>query len=58
MIMTDAQFEQELMYQATMSIFKSMLRKGLITQEEYSIINAIYLNKYSPLLGTLLSEIA
>lgn len=35
---------------------KSMLEKGLITEEEYAETDTILLEKYQPYLGTLLSE--
>lgn len=51
--MTDEQFEREKRYQASMNLFQSMLKKGLITQEQYAIIDTKMLEKYQPLLGTL-----
>jgi hypothetical protein len=33
--MTDDQFRREALYQATMSMFQSMLRSRLITEEQY-----------------------
>ena len=51
--MTDEQFEREKRYQASMNLFQSMLKKGLITQEQYAIIDTKMLGKYQPLLGTL-----
>ena len=41
---------------AAISMAKSMLEKGLITEEEYAEIDTILLEKYRPYLGTLLSE--
>lgn len=43
-------------YHAAISMAKSMLEKGLITEEEYAEIDTILLEKYRPYLGTLLSE--
>ena len=51
--MTDEQFDREKRYQASMNLFQSMLKKGLITQEQYAIIDTKMLEKYQPLLGTL-----
>ena len=54
--MTEEQFEREKLYQATMNVFDGMLKKGLITEEQYVIIDTKMLGKYRPLLGTLFSE--
>ena len=53
MPVNDDQFEREKLYQATMSMFRSMLKSGLITKEQYTIIDTKMLQKYRPLLGTL-----
>ena len=53
MAMNEDQFEREKLYQATMNMFRSMLKKGLITKEQYAIIDTKMLQKYQPLLGTL-----
>ena len=53
MVMNEDQFEREKLYQATMNMFRSMLKKGLITEEQYTIINTKMLQKSQPLLGTL-----
>ena len=53
MVMNEDQFEREKLYQATMNMFRSMLKKGLLTEEQYAIINTKMLQKYQPLLGTL-----
>lgn len=56
--MTEEQFEREMLYQASMNLFKSMQENGLITEEQYAIIDTKMLEKYRPLLGTLFAEIA
>ena len=53
MAMNEDQFEREKLYQATMNMFRSMLKKGLITEEQYAIIDTKMLQIYQPLLGTL-----
>ena len=53
MAVNEDQFEREKLYQATMNMFRSMLKKGLITEEQYTIIDTKMLQKYQPLLGTL-----
>lgn len=50
-------FNAEKLYQATMTIAKSMLKEDLITSEEYSIIEAKMLEKYKPIFGTLLATL-
>lgn len=55
--MTEEQFEREKLYQATMNVFAGMLTKGLITEEQYAIIDTKMLEKYRPLLGTLFAEL-
>ena len=37
--MTKEQFERESRYRAALSLAKAMLRDGLISEEEYSIID-------------------
>lgn len=51
--MSDEQFKAEKMYQISLSLAKSMLKKGLLTEDEFAIFNTILLEKYHPLLGTL-----
>ena len=53
MTVTEDQFEREKLYQATMNMFRSMLKNGLINEEQYAIIDTKMLQKYQPLLGTL-----
>ena len=50
------QFEREKMYQATMNMFRAMVEKGIITKEQYNLIDTNMLQKYRPLLGGLFSE--
>ena len=54
---TDEQFDREKRYQASMNMFRTMLKNGLITEEQYAIIDTKMLEKYRPLLGTLFSEV-
>ena len=49
----DEQFEREKLYQASMSMFRAMRENGLITEEQYALIDTKMLQKYQPLLGTL-----
>ncbi len=47
--MTTAQMNAELLYQASLSPFKTMLAKGLISGEDYRVIDTILQGKYSPI---------
>jgi hypothetical protein len=55
--MSEEIFESERLYQATLSIARTMLRQGLITEDELAIIDTKMREKYRPLLGTLCPEI-
>lgn len=57
MVMSREQFEKEKMYQATMSIARTMLKNRLITQEEYCQIDTMFTERYGAKFGTLFSEI-
>lgn len=54
-MMDKEKFRAERIYQITISIAKSMLEKGTISEEEYTQIDTILLEKYRPVLGTLLA---
>ena len=49
----EEQFEREKLYQASMSMFRVMRENGLITEEQYALIDTKMLQKSQPLLGTL-----
>lgn len=53
--MDKEQFRAEHLYQMSLSVAKSMLEKGVISEKEFSEIDTILLKKYRPTLGTLLS---
>jgi len=46
-------FRRERLYQASIAVARTMLQKGLITDDEYRQIDTMFLNKYRPLLGGL-----
>ena len=48
--------QNEIMYQVTMSIFRNMVKNGLLTKEEYSVIDTKMQEKYKPDFGILFSE--
>ena len=54
--MSKKELHNDMLYHAAISMAKSMLEKGLITEEQYAIIDTKMLEKYRPLLGTLFSE--
>jgi uncharacterized membrane protein len=56
-VMTKEQMEKETMYQATMSIAKNLLNKGMISDEEYAQIDTNFRNKYGISLSTLFTDI-
>ena len=56
-LMTNEQMEKENLYQATMSIAKNLLDKGVISDEEYAQIDTNFRNKYGISLSTLFTDI-
>ena len=48
--------QNEIMYQVTMSIFRNMVKNGLLTKKEYSVIDTRMREKYQPEFGTLFSK--
>ena len=56
--MSEEQFRAEKQYQASLLLAKSLREKGLLTEEEYTVIDTILLEKYKPSLGTLFFETA
>lgn len=53
--MDEAEFRAEKMYLLCVGTAKTMLEKGVISEEEYAKIDTILLEKYRPPLSTLLS---
>ena len=54
--MNENQFRTEMLYYISISIAKSMLKKGIIDREVYSVIDTNLLKKYKPISAVLLSE--
>ena len=50
-------FQNEMMYQATMSFARKMLRDGLITEDEYRQIDTMFIEKSQPKIGTLFVDL-
>lgn len=55
--MSEDQFRNEKLYQTTMSLVRSMLEKGMISEEEYLEFDTMMQEKYQPIFGTLFSDI-
>ena len=53
--MNEAEFHAEKMYLLCLGTAKAMLRKGVISEEEFTKIDTMLLEKYKPTLSTLLS---
>lgn len=49
------QFRAERLYLMSLSVAKSMLEKGIISEGEFTQIDTILREKYRPILGTLLA---
>ena len=50
--MTKEQFDREKHYGAVMAMARAMLSKGIITEDEYTKIDAMFRKKYRPLIGS------
>jgi len=57
MMMTEQDFKNEVIYSVTMSHVKTMLERGLISEDEYWKINTKMKQKYRPISDGLVSEI-
>lgn len=55
--MTKEQFEVEKLYQSSLAIARTMLKNGLVTEEDFNLIEASLREKYQPKLGTLFAYI-
>lgn len=54
--MSETTFRAELQYQTAISIAKSLRSQGLLTEQEYAVIDTKLQADFSPSLGTLLSD--
>nr|DAZ13218.1 MAG TPA: Short C-terminal domain [Caudoviricetes sp.] len=54
--MSETAFRAELQYQTAISIAKNLLGQGLLTEEEYAVIDTKLVADFEPTLGTLLAE--
>lgn len=53
--MSKGQFRAERLYLMSVSVARSMLEKGVISEGEFTQIDTILREKYRPILGTLLA---
>jgi hypothetical protein len=51
--MTHEQFEREKTYRVALTIAKSMLNQGLISDDEYGAIDAMLIAQFQPVFGGL-----
>lgn len=56
MKMTKQEFQSEMIYSITMAHIKKLLERGLITVDEYRLINEKMKAKYQPISDGLVSE--
>jgi len=49
LLMNEKQFLNELVYEATMAVAREMLTKGIITQQDYEVLDSRMVEKYTPL---------
>lgn len=56
--MSKEDLKNEKLYQTTMHMVRKLFEDGAITEEEYRQIDTIFLEKYKPVFGTLLSDIS
>ena len=54
--MSEAVFQAELRYQTAVSILKNLRDNGLLTEEEYAVMDTKLRADLEPVLGTLLFE--
>jgi len=51
--MTNEQFKREMCYRTVMAVARSMLKRGLISKEEYDAFDSKMIDKYDPFFGEL-----
>ncbi len=55
--MENVNFNNEKLYLLTMSVIKSLLKKGLVSNQEYIEIDKMFQEKYSTVFGYLFMEV-
>ena len=56
--MSKEEMKNEKLYQTSMYMVRKLFEDGAITEEEDRQIDTIFLEKYHPIFGTLLSDIS
>ena len=56
--MTNEQFERERQYRVAISVAVGMLKQGLLTEDEFRIINEMMIEKYRPFFGGLVRRLS
>lgn len=56
--MDKAHFEREKAYQLTMSLVRSLLHRGLLTKTEYVRVMEMMAQKYQPVMGDSIADLA
>ena len=51
LLMTNEQFERERRYRVAISVAGGMLKQGLLSEDEFRIINEMMIEKYKPFFG-------
>ena len=51
--MTTQEFSSELKYETAIHLFRVLLSKGLLTPDEYTIIDTKLRSDFAPIIGTL-----
>jgi len=54
--MTKEQFEREMRYRTVMAVARTMLAKGLISQEEFDTFDHEMIEKHNPVFGGLMCQ--
>lgn len=57
-MISEEQLQNEMLYQTTMSLVRTMIKEGMISEEDYHEFDTIMLEKYHPVFGTLFSDIS
>jgi hypothetical protein len=54
--MTKEQFEREMRYRTVMAVGRTMLAKGLISQEEFDMFDRKMIEKHNPVFAGLMCQ--
>lgn len=54
--MSEENIRSDMLYHVSLSIAKTMLKQGIITEREYTAMDKFLLKKYQPYLGKLMSK--